>query len=393
MHTANAQKGCDFGVNNEAVEEFEKLLDHSSLGRQAQDASAALVKAAVERASQLEGSRYAVGIELLPFRLIGTVTNQDGKRLMDAHRRLDTMDIDHVIAAATDLVAGLISAAGLDDLPGRHIAVGLQLGGPVNTITGEVLFYHKSSPHDRLDKTGFTTWRNVPLGPKLAEATGRRVVIENDGSALAAYHLWFGVGRQHPTFALMLVREGVGGAYVEDGRLSRAPAEVGQINAQEFGLPCDCGRNGCVEAMAGLRGILLEIFRYSSRAVGGLNAAVALTQSSDSDVASKATMAFREAGNALAHGVGLMVNMFGGASRLVMCLPPLLAQPDTPASNEYLEQLHTWEKYTHSAYEGCQVLVVPLGPYDGAHGAALIALDRWFGMKPQTTVSAEGATQ
>jgi hypothetical protein len=120
MHTANAQKGCDFGVNNEAVEEFEKLLDHSSLGRQAQDASAALVKAAVERASQLEGSRYAVGIELLPFLLIGTVTNQDGKRLMDAHRRLDTMDIDHVIAAATDLVAGLISAAGLDDLPKAH---------------------------------------------------------------------------------------------------------------------------------------------------------------------------------------------------------------------------------------------------------------------------------
>ncbi|GII95559.1 ROK family protein [Sinosporangium siamense] len=379
-----SQEGYDSTVNNGAMEELERLLASSSpQGADAADTVAPeLVDAAIDRARELEDSRWAVGIELLPYRLVATLIDKKGRRLLDGHRRLKDMSVSHVVAASAALAKRLVKAAGLDYLPAGHVALGLVVGGPVDSEAGVVRFYCKSPPIDRREELGFTTWHNEPLGTPLQDQTDWPVAIANDASALAVYQRWFGLGRSRSTFALLVVREGVGGAYIEDGRLSRASVEVGQVNSKDLGRPCDCGREGCIEASAGTRGILSALYDVTAHlASGGLVGAVQLAEAADGDVREKVLAAFREAGTGLAHGVGLMINMF--ASPLVVYLPPILSEPDSNAATEYLARMRTFTDYTHQAYSGFEVLPQPLGPYDGAHGAALIALERRLGVHPE----------
>jgi hypothetical protein len=105
-------------------------------------------------------------------------------------------------------------------------------------------------------------------------------------------------------------------------------------------------------------------------------------------LAEKTLPAFRQAGIGLARGIALMLNMFG-PSHLVLYLPPILAEPGTKAADEYLRHMRTFTTYTHQTFADSEVVVQAAGPYDGAHGAALIALERCFGLLPEAALDME----
>lgn len=119
------------------------------------------------------------------------------------------------------------------------LAVGVACAGQIDPVTGAVVY----APN--------LGWRDVPLGVLLAQALGVPVIVENDVRAAAWGEFVAGAGRREGSLVAVFVGTGVGSGAVLDGRLWRgagnAAGEVGHTQVVPEGLPCRCGRNGCLE--------------------------------------------------------------------------------------------------------------------------------------------------
>jgi glucokinase len=137
-----------------------------------------------------------------------------------------------VLATLQQLIARL--ARSLDTVS----AVGVACAGQIDPATGTVIY----APN--------LGWHDVPLGARLREAFRVPVVVENDVRA-AAWGEFAARGGGQGSLVAVFVGTGVGSGAVLDGRLWRgagnAAGEVGHTQVVPDGLPCRCGRNGCLE--------------------------------------------------------------------------------------------------------------------------------------------------
>lgn len=375
-------------VSADELDEFAGLLDASSLrvdtpATPRWDVPADLVRRVVDRAADLAHGRYAVGIELLPHRMVGALVDERGHRLTDDQVVLADMNVDTVVAAAADLVEALVrSVPGGGHPVTERVAVGFQLGGPVDTETGTVLFYRKVPPDTTGPRQAIRWEDRQPLGRRLARATGMQTVVENDSNAFAVFQQWFGAGREVSRFAVVLIREGVGAALVVGDRLFDGPMELGNLIVfPEGGRTCDCGNLGCLETTGGTYGIADTVQTYTGEQVDGVSAAADLADRPD--VGPKARDAFAAAGRANAKGMGFLVNLVR-PRRLVLYAPAVMVDLDRAAARAFRAEAETFDHYCHAAYGTTELVIEPLRPFDGAHGAALVALERCFGVRAGT---------
>lgn len=115
-------------------------------------------------------------------------------------------------------------------------------------------------------KRGTIVWspafasRNMPLVQPLQQALGIPCAIANDANMIAEGLIGMDRRRYGGTTAMLFMGYGVGMGLVIDGRVYHGPtgaaAEFGHMNHLPGGLPCRCGRRGCVEAYAADYGIL-----------------------------------------------------------------------------------------------------------------------------------------
>jgi glucokinase len=121
-------------------------------------------------------------------------------------------------------------------------AVGLACAGTVDKERRQVI----SSPHLPLVHT--------PVGPKMREALGMPVVLENDANAAALGEALAGAAAGLGNVVMLTLGTGVGGGLFIDGELRRgahgAAGELGHMVVQMGGMPCQCGNRGCLEMYA-----------------------------------------------------------------------------------------------------------------------------------------------
>ncbi|WCB92834.1 Fructokinase [Baekduia alba] len=100
-------------------------------------------------------------------------------------------------------------------------------------------------------------WRDpYPLAHELGDRFGAVVRLGNDVSVATDAEFHLGAAREFSSLLGVFWGTGVGGGIVLDGRQwsGRGTAgEIGHIPVRHHGLPCPCGRHGCVEAYAGRR--------------------------------------------------------------------------------------------------------------------------------------------
>lgn len=332
------------------------------------------------RAERLDRGLFAVGIELLPYAVVAVVVDSDGAVHDAVHANLVSMEVadfvPRVVTVARELVAG---AVGLD-LADSRVCIGLQLGGPVDRDTGVVRFY-RNNPHDHGDKKPPYTWTDVHLADLVEQAAGCATIVDNDAQAYTAYELARGIGRDVGSFAVVLIRHGVGAGVVVDHRLLPIPMELGHLLVWPDGRLCECGHKACIESRAGRRAIPAVVAERT-----GVNGdmvsfewAVGVANGRER-VAAQALEAFREAGTAIARGVGTILTLFG--SRHVVVYGPedlVVRGPRAAAANTFLDEVDTFPEYAFRHLGAESVLTTkPLDLVQGAHGAALIALSRHF---------------
>ncbi|MGK5629482.1 ROK family protein [Streptomyces sp. URMC 123] len=334
------------------------------------------VRSILRRSHELDNGIFAVGIEILPYKLVGVIMERDGTPLQVCRRYLPDMQPSRVVEHIAQLARTLASSLGCA-LPSDRICLGVQLGGPVDPENGVVRYYANSPDEHGKDRPPYE-WTDVPLAAGLRAATGCATAVENDAHAFAAYEQSLGVGRAADSFAVVLIRDGVGAGVVIDRERLAIPMEFGHLRVWARGRICDCGMRGCVESQAGNRALTAVVKERTGCELDGLEAAVALADSDDAR-APAAGAAFHKAGVTIARGIATLLTTFGPRHVVIYAPERLIATgPGRVAAHRFLRAVETFPAGTFHTEAVCTLVTKPLDPVRGAHGAALVALQRCF---------------
>lgn len=127
--------------------------------------------------------------------------------------------------------------------PAELVAVGVSCGGPLDSRTG-VVHAPPNLPH----------WVDVPLKALLEADLKLPVTLENDANATALAEYRWGAGMGCQDMAFLTMGTGIGAGLILDGALYRGrrdlAGEIGHATIYPGGVPCLCGKRGCLEAMA-----------------------------------------------------------------------------------------------------------------------------------------------
>ena len=102
-------------------------------------------------------------------------------------------------------------------------------------------------------------WDNVNVGLEISNSLSVPVLLENDVNTLAVAESLFGRGRDTSNFVTVTLGRGIGLGIVINGELysgSHGAGEIGHVTAVVNGPLCECGKSGCLEAIAAHPAIL-----------------------------------------------------------------------------------------------------------------------------------------
>lgn len=245
---------------------------------------------------------YVVGFKLRADNLIIAICDLNCAVVYTHERPLDpNISPEYVIEAIVIALQGSLQAASI--LPERVLGVGIGLAGIIDSSRG---ICHYSS---------LLGWQDVELGPTLAAKIDLPVLIDNDVNALALGERYFGICRDINNFLLVTIGQGVGLGIVVNGEIYRGShggaGELGHttVDSSATALPCNCGKHGCLEAIASDEAIV-NTGMAEQREKYCLEDAmhILIMRAHEGDTIAQA--AFSRAGQALGVAIANLVNVF-----------------------------------------------------------------------------------
>ncbi|MEO3855115.1 ROK family transcriptional regulator [Acrocarpospora sp. B8E8] len=215
-------------------------------------------------------------------------------------------------------------------------------------------------------------WRDVDLCGDLTKAMrdpGFPVMVDNDANLGALAELRFGPHGGVNDLVYLTGEVGVGAGVIMDGRLRRGgqgyTGEIGHIEIDPSGPLCQCGRHGCLEAMAGI-GAVLAPGVSPSELEPELDEVLRRARAGDAEILAL----LDSVGHNLGKGVAIVANTLN---------------PEVIVLGGYFVTLAPWvhkraeeEMFRRSIAPGgggCRLVVSTLGHGAGALGAAARVLD------------------
>jgi len=203
----------------------------------------------------LDGSAYAaIGLEVNADYLTAVALDLAGTRLLSWRRSFAGLNVSpgKAVAAVTALARRALTRVTRE---GRRV-LGLTVGVPGLVDAGGLVRVAPNLGWEEVDLRG-------QLEAALGEARGQPpfpVSVDNDAKlAATAEHRW-GAYAGTPNLAYLTGEVGIGAGIITDGRLLRGAhgftGEIGHVQLDPAGPVCGCGRRGCLEALAGIAGLL-----------------------------------------------------------------------------------------------------------------------------------------
>ena len=234
----------------------------------------------------------------------GLVTITEDGPVIEAVEKVPTEAMkggEHVLATVLEQVK-----AAIDRAVEKPCGVGISSAGVVNPRNGDITFANELMPG----------WGGTHLGAEVTAATGLPCRVLNDVHAHALGEARWGGGRDAKSCLVAAVGTGIGGAFVEHGKIMLgAHDEAGHIGhvccPAAAGVPCSCGATGHLEPIAAGPGIIREYVRLGGDETLSdgtpMHGAEIDKRAAAGDEAAKAAEA--RAGRALGEVLGSMCNM------------------------------------------------------------------------------------
>ncbi len=247
------------------------------------------------------GSAYFVGVYAAEDPLQLVLTDLGGRVVARSEAALPETP-EALAAAVRDAVAGLRAAARISRAQLR--GVGLALTGLIDWERGVCL--HAAN----------LGWRDVPVAALLRGATGLPVTLDNDANAVAVAERLFGGAREAGDVSVVVLGDGIGCGHHLGGRLQRGhrggAGEIAHLTVEPGGLPCRCGRRGCLDTVSSRRA-MLDAARAAGLAACGPGELEAAAAGGDAAAAS----ILLRAGGALGLAIAHLIQIIGPAAVVV----------------------------------------------------------------------------
>lgn len=121
--------------------------------------------------------------------------------------------------------------------------IGVCAPGPLDPLTGVVL-----------NPPNVPCWRNFALVAEIERRYGVTARLDNDANAAALAESLWGAGRACSNVFYACIGTGIGTGIVFNGRIfhgrTGSAAEGGHVTIDYRGPICNCGKRGCIEALA-----------------------------------------------------------------------------------------------------------------------------------------------
>ncbi|MEE2754329.1 MAG: ROK family protein [Candidatus Latescibacterota bacterium] len=186
--------------------------------------------------------KLTIGVDLGGTNTRAGLVNAEGEILGRGRHSTPLPDgAEAVVVGIVDCVRGAAMDGGvsLEDIGG----VGVGSPGPLDPYAGVVI-----SPEN------LQCMHGVRLKDELEAQLDVNVLVDNDANMAAYGEQWLGAGRGVDHFLCVTLGTGVGGGWVDDGKLMRGfngnAAEVGHVTIDHNGPLCPCGNYGCLEKYA-----------------------------------------------------------------------------------------------------------------------------------------------
>jgi glucokinase len=150
--------------------------------------------------------------------------------------------------SASEGLAAVVSAIDFvlknrDTQPSGIEGIGICSPGPLDPQSGVVI-----------NPPNLPCWRDFPLSSEVSRAYGLPVKVDNDANAAALAETLWGAGRGHRSVFYATIGTGIGTGIVMDGHIyhgrTGAAGEGGHMTIDFDGVPCVCGKRGCIETLA-----------------------------------------------------------------------------------------------------------------------------------------------
>ena len=255
-------------------------------------------------------TRFAIGVDLGGTNLRIAAVDSNGRVLEKTTTstqvsRGRNLVIDEMCAEIQQTVTKFRSG-------GELAGIGIGVPGIIEIQTGTV----RESPN-------LPDWRDYLVRDEIERRLRTTVVLENDANAAALGEKWLGAAASVDDMCMLTLGTGVGGGMVLNGQvwhgMTGMAGELGHINVDPNGPPCNCDSRGCLEQFASATAIK----RMAIEAIAtGKAPELARAMTADPEFSSKvvhqmatqgdepAREIFRHVGDALGVVLAGLVNIF-----------------------------------------------------------------------------------
>ena len=287
-----------------------------------------------------------IGLDVGGTKLAGVVIDPSGSVVARVRRPTPVGDGEAVVQACLETASELLAVAHSGGLAVGPIAIAMP--GTIDKTSGVVVDAPVLSMHA------------VPMVEIAHRSVGHPVTVLHDVKAAAFGELVAGAGIGQADVAYLNLGTGVSIAFVFGWKVHQGSTgtagEIGHVVAVPDGLPCNCGRRGCLETVASGPAIA----RAAGQADGRLESVAEAARAGDERAVTALADAAGHIGRVLGDFMMVMdvgTLMVGGG---VSAVGPLLLAPLQASLDRQLEDV----------FESVTVVAAALGGDSGVIGAA-----------------------
>jgi predicted NBD/HSP70 family sugar kinase len=202
--------------------------------------------------------RYSIGVDFWWQSAAVLVADFSGQPIHEELVKFEVgIDAERMMIQIENLIRNAIRKSGIQEQ--KIIGIGIGAPGVVDIQEGRVLKYPRAK--------GMT---NYSIKDRISASFPIPVYIHNNCSVIALSEYRYGRARGQESMLAILIRAGVGGAFIQDGRAfvnqNKTALEVGHLSVDVDGRRCQCGARGCLESYLSEEAILQEVEAAGERA-------------------------------------------------------------------------------------------------------------------------------
>ena len=186
-------------------------------------------------------NRCVIGVDVGGTKVAAGLVNESGELSRSVRVPMNSRGTAaEGFAAVTSVLDNLLQTRRRDK---SRTSIGVCAPGPLDPRTGVVL-----------NPPNVPCWKDFPLVAEIQQRYGMMARLDNDANAAALAESLWGAGRGHRNVFYVCIGTGIGSGVVFDGRIfhgrTGSAAEGGHVSIDYRGPACNCGKRGCIEALA-----------------------------------------------------------------------------------------------------------------------------------------------